>query len=79
MSLLEFAQIYVDLVKAEELIPEEEWKAKEEINSLRTKYHDILMDQKLGNKFPSLIQGNPLTVFFQTREGMRYCSWTRTK
>jgi len=45
MSLLELAQVYVDLVKAEEGIPEEEYRAKEEINALRTKYHNILMDK----------------------------------
>ena len=43
MNLIEAAQIYTDLVKAEEEIPEEELHAKEEINSLRTKYHELLM------------------------------------
>jgi len=50
MSLLEFAQVYVDLVKVEEGIPEEEFHAKEEINALRTKYHNLLMDKMREEK-----------------------------
>ena len=45
MSLVEIAQIYTDLVSAENEIPEEEFRAKEQINILRTKYHDLLMDR----------------------------------
>lgn len=45
MNLMEIAQIYFDLVKAEGNIPEEESCAKEEINALRTKYHNLLMDK----------------------------------
>lgn len=43
MSLLEVAKIYTDLVKAEREIPEEEYHAKDQINALRTKYHEALM------------------------------------
>ena len=43
MSLVEIAKIYVDLVKAEREIPEEEYHAKDQINALRTKYHELLM------------------------------------
>ena len=43
MNLIEIAQIYVDLVKAEREIPEVEYHAKDEINTLRTKYHEMLM------------------------------------
>ena len=43
MSLIEIAKIYTDLVKAEREIPEEEHQAKDQINALRTKYHDMLM------------------------------------
>lgn len=43
MNLIEIARIYTDLVKAEREIPEEEYHAKDEINALRTKYHEILM------------------------------------
>jgi hypothetical protein len=50
MSLVEIAQIYIDLVKAEEEIPEEEHRAKEEINALRTKYHQMLMDKMREEK-----------------------------
>ena len=37
------ARIYTDLVKAEREIPEAEPQAKEKVNALRTKYHEILM------------------------------------
>ncbi|MBI4212086.1 MAG: hypothetical protein HY540_05550 [Deltaproteobacteria bacterium] len=43
MNLREIAEIYTDLVKAEEEIPNEEYRAKEELNALRTKYHEIFM------------------------------------
>lgn len=43
MSLIEIAKIYTDLVKAEREIPEEEYRAKDQINTLRTKYHEALM------------------------------------
>ncbi|MFA7254930.1 MAG: hypothetical protein WC133_02365 [Candidatus Omnitrophota bacterium] len=43
MTTLEIARIYTDLVKAEREIPEAEHQAKEKINALRTKYHEILM------------------------------------
>jgi hypothetical protein len=44
MKAQEIAQIYTDLVNAEKEIPEEEYHAKDQINTLRTKYHNILMD-----------------------------------
>ena len=43
MSLVEIARIYTDLVKLEGKIPEEEYHAKDQINALRTKYHELLM------------------------------------
>ena len=43
MTVLEIARVYTDLVKAEKEIPESEHQAKEKINTLRTKYHEILM------------------------------------
>ena len=43
MTVYEIARIYSDLVIAEEKIPEEEFHAKEHINILRTKYHELLM------------------------------------
>ena len=43
MSLIEIAKIYTDLVKAEREIPEEEHQAKDQMNALRTKYHEMLM------------------------------------
>ena len=45
VSLQEIAQIYTDLVNAEKEIPEEECHAKDQLNALRTKYHNLLMDQ----------------------------------
>ena len=45
MKLLEIAQIYTDLVNADNGIPDSEYQAKDIISELRTKYHDILMDQ----------------------------------
>ncbi len=45
MSLVEVAQIYTDLVKAEREIPEEEYRAKDQLNALRSKYHDLLMEK----------------------------------
>lgn len=45
MTLIEIAQFYTDLVQAESQIPEGEPVAKEEINILRSKYHQILMDK----------------------------------
>ena len=43
MTVLEIARVYTDLVKAEREISEAEHQAKEKINALRTKYHEILM------------------------------------
>ena len=48
--MLEAARIYTDLVKAEREIPEEEPQAKEKINALRTKYHDMLMAKMRDEK-----------------------------
>lgn len=45
MNLIEIAKIYTDLVKAEMEIPEEEYRTKDQINALRTKYHQILMEK----------------------------------
>lgn len=45
MSLIEIAQIYTDLVKLDREIPEQEQQAKDQVNALRTKYHEILMDK----------------------------------
>ena len=43
MTLIEIAQIYADIVTLEREIPEAEFHAKDQINALRTKYHEILM------------------------------------
>lgn len=43
MTALEIAQIYAELVRLEREIPAEECCAKDQINALRTKYHELLM------------------------------------
>ena len=43
MTLVEIAEIYTDLVKLEGEIPGQEFQAKDLVNSLRTKYHEMLM------------------------------------
>jgi len=45
MTVLEIARVYTDLVKAEREIPETELRAKEQVNALRTKYHELLMEK----------------------------------
>jgi len=45
MTLLEIAQIYTDLVNADSAIPDSEYRAKDLISALRTKYHNMLMEQ----------------------------------
>jgi hypothetical protein len=45
MTLIEIAQIYTDLVLVDNQIPESEHVSKEEIGSLRSKYHQLLMDK----------------------------------
>ena len=54
MTLVEIAQIYTDLVKLEREIPEQEFRAKDQANALRTKYHEILMSRmrEEGIDFP---------------------------
>jgi hypothetical protein len=43
VTLIEIAQVYVDLVQLEKEIPEREFQAKDRANALRTKYHELLM------------------------------------
>ncbi|HBF12611.1 MAG TPA: hypothetical protein DDW49_04350 [Deltaproteobacteria bacterium] len=50
MNLLEIAHVYIDLVNLEKEIPEEEFRAKEEVGILRSKYHQILMDKMKEEK-----------------------------
>jgi hypothetical protein len=52
MTLIEIAKIYTDLVKAENKIPEEEYHAKDPINALRTKYHQLLMEKMREEGIP---------------------------
>lgn len=50
MKLIEIAEIYVDLVHLEQSIPDHEFNAKSEINALRSKYHQMLMDKMRDEK-----------------------------
>ena len=45
MNLIEIAQIYTDLVQLEKEIPDQEYQAKDRVNALRTKYHELLMEK----------------------------------
>lgn len=45
MTLIEIATIYTDLVKVEREIPETEHSAKDQVNALRTKYHELFMSK----------------------------------
>ncbi|MBI3996420.1 MAG: hypothetical protein HY352_02050 [Candidatus Omnitrophica bacterium] len=44
MTLQETAQIYVDLIRLEQSLAPDQWQAREEINLLRSKYHDLFSD-----------------------------------
>ena len=52
MTLIEIAQIYTDLVKLEKEIPEQEYRAKDYANALRTKYHQLLMEKMRQEGIP---------------------------
>ena len=52
MTLIEIEKIYMDLVQAENKIPEEEYHAKDQINALRTKYHQRLMEKMRQERIP---------------------------
>ena len=60
MTLLEIARIYTDLVNAESAIPDSEHVAKDEVNALRTKYHQMFMDKldvegiEFGDRFDAM-------------------------
>lgn len=45
MTSYELATIYTDLVNLHDEIPEEESASKDAVGSLRSKYHNLLMDQ----------------------------------
>ena len=45
MTLLEICQIYTDLVNTDSEIPDNEYCAKDLVGALRSKYHNILMEQ----------------------------------
>jgi hypothetical protein len=45
MTLIEIARIYTDLVNTDNEIPESEHIATDEVATLRSKYHQLLMDK----------------------------------
>ncbi len=45
MTLQEAAQIYVDLIRLEESLLPDDWKGRQELSALRSKYHDLLSDE----------------------------------
>ncbi len=50
MSLIEIAQVYVDLVRLEQQISPAEHQAKDQANALRSKYHELLMEKMREEK-----------------------------
>ena len=44
MTPREAARIYVDLVRFEESLPQEDWQARQEVTILRSKYHDLFSE-----------------------------------
>lgn len=45
MTVVEIARIYTDLVNLDDQIPESEHIAKDEVSTLRSRYHQLLMDK----------------------------------
>ena len=52
MTLVEIAQIYTDLVKLDRETSEQECNAKDQINALRTKCHQLLMEKMKEEGIP---------------------------
>ena len=71
MSLIEIAQIYTDLVKAEKEIPEQEHHAKDQINALRTKYHQLLMEKMREEGIPFSDRFDAMNKAFQPIQSNR--------
>ena len=44
MTLTEAAHIYVDLIRLEESLAPDQEQARQELSSLRSKYHDLFSD-----------------------------------
>ena len=65
MTLIEIAQIYTDLIKAENAIPESEFVAKDELNALRTKYHQMLMDKMREEKIEFTDRFEAMNIAFE--------------
>jgi hypothetical protein len=60
MTLIEIAQIYTELVAVDNAIPESEFNAKDEVTSLRSRYHQMFMDKlreegiEFGDRFEAM-------------------------
>ncbi len=65
MTLIEIAQIYADLVKLEQEIPEQEYQAKDQANAIRTKYHEILMTKMREEGIPFLDRFDAMNKAFK--------------
>ncbi len=50
VTLFDLARKYTDLVRLEKEIPSDEYKAKDQANALRTKYHELLMQKMREEK-----------------------------
>lgn len=44
MTLQEAAQIYVDLIRLEQSLAPDQFQARQEIDNLRSKYHDLFSE-----------------------------------
>ncbi len=74
MNLVEIAKIYTDLVLLDREIPVAEFHAKDHIQALRTRYHELLMEKMkeegfyfvdrfdATNKAFELVQGEKLPI-----------------
>ena len=71
-QLLEIAQIYTDLVNADNDIPDNEYRAKDLVGALRTKYHNILMEHMLeeGIDFVDRFDATRIAFDFVKKEGI---------
>jgi hypothetical protein len=71
-QLLEIAQIYTDLVNADNDIPDSEYRAKDLVGALRTKYHNILMEHMLeeGIDFVDRFDATRIAFDFVKKEGI---------
>lgn len=73
MTLHEIAQIYTDLVLKEDQIPDDEHVTKQEINELRSKYHQILMDKLREEGIDFADRFEAMNIAFEIIKLPHYC------